>query len=139
MKSPIKKLTNFFEEFLSLFEEEEEVPEFEVPEKWKGKKPKPETKIAPPKKQTGKLILKSKKQTSKLILKSPSPAPLPKKYKIKVPYLRKTKKYLAAILFLVNGVIGLLSLFFQPVLGFIFLGNAFILLDYLWKVRRNKT
>ena len=144
MKSPIKKLTNFFEEFLSLFEEEESVPEFEVPEKWRKKRPKSKTNSIPTK-QTGKLVLKSSssapptKQTGKLILKTPVPTSLPQKYKIKIPYLRKTKKYLAAILLLINGGIGVLSLGFQPALSLIFLGNAFILLDYLWKIRKKAT
>ena len=128
MRNPFKKVIDFFNEFLDHFQEEEEVPEFEVPEKWKGKKPVLETNSI------------STNQTGKLILKSPIPSTssIPSKYKIKIPYLRKAKKYLAGILFLVNGFVGLLSLGFQPALGLIFLGNAFILLDYLWKIRRSK-
>jgi len=128
LRNPFKKVIDFFNEFLDHFQEEEEVPEFEVPEKWKGKKPVLETNPI------------STNQTGKLILKSPIPSTssIPSKYKIKIPYLRKAKKYLAAVLLLINVSIGLLSLGFQPVLGLIFFGNAFIMLDFLWKIRGNK-
>ena len=127
MKNPFKKLIDFFNEFFNLFQEEETAPEFEIPEKWKGKKPNPKINSVPT------------KQTGKLVLKTPIPTSLPRKYKIKIPYLRKVKKYVAAVLFICNSVIGLLSLFFIPILGLLFLGNAFVLLDYLWKTRRKTT
>ena len=129
-KNPFKKIVDFFTEFFDLFQEEEEIPEFEIPKKWRRRKSKSGMDSVPTTEQTTKIIL------TKVIPEVPTS--ISPKYKIKVPYLRKIKKYLAAVLLLINVSVGLLSLGFQPLLGLLFLGNAFIILDFLWKVRRKK-
>jgi hypothetical protein len=126
MFNPFKKIINFFTTLFNHFQEtENETPEFEVPEKWKKKKK--QISISEP--ETTK--------TTKLKLK-PSKPTLPRKYKIKIPYLRRIKKILAGILCLIYSGIGFLSLLINPIFSFIFLAGAFIMLDYLWKLRRKK-
>ena len=62
-------------------------------------------------------------------------------YKIRIPFLRTMKRYLAGLLLLLNGLFGIASLTMPTIIryfGFLFLLNAFILLDYLWKTARRR-
>lgn len=60
------------------------------------------------------------------------------KEKIRIPFLKTAKRYVAALLLLVNGFLFLMLLGYTPStltqgMSLLFLGNSFILLDYLWK------
>jgi len=104
-KKLLAKITNIFYR--------EEKPEYALPERWEKEKMKKNPLEVPHK-----------------------PAYSPKmKQKIRIPLLRPMKRYIAFFLLLINVFLGFVSLT-SPIggpLGFFFLLNAFICLDYLWK------
>ena len=118
------KIKQFFVKVLSTFQKEEE-PEYELPKSWgKGKSSSGSSKSP---------------KTAKTTVTMPK-IRFPKVKKVKVPGLRKAKRYGAGLLFLVSCVIVLAGATTgaNALLTLLFLLYAFYMLDYLWKTRRPK-
>ena len=113
------KIKDFIDKFRKLFKKTKKDNQPPTPDPWYGEQPTQHPKR--------KLNL----QPPKLTL-----PPLPKPTRvIHIPYILKIKRILAGLLFITNLLIIGVSLFQFPVILLIFVPNAWILLDYIWKTR----
>jgi hypothetical protein len=103
----------------------------EIPEKWRKKNPSGVKQWRPKENR--------KSEPKRTLKKDP-----PKRFQAgprtvyHVSWLRPFKRYFAAVMFFLNFVMSQYSLASNqaPILALFFFGNAFVLLDYLWKTRR---
>jgi len=99
-------------------------------EKWKDKKNLPPT--------TGNSLSSLPDIETTTPLPSSKPRLFPQK--IRVPFLKQAKKWLAGLLLLLNGFMGFIcfSSGNAQAFGWFFLLNSFIFLDYIWKLSHYK-
>jgi len=124
----IKRLTAKTHSLFTKLYYREEEPEYLVPSQWRKDSSNPSSPVPTP---------QSPVKQTKFTL--PSSTPKIRRTRIHVPLLRPLKKTIAIILFFINGLVGLVTLSSSfSILSLIFLGNAFILLDYLYKTSKWK-
>ena len=123
VRSINRKLKNYWKQIRGQgYTEGDEGPD-EIPPTW--------VKEAP----GGQKVSTGQKVKSELIIKKGKVVAIRKVHR--VPWLRNFKRGLAAVLLLLNFVISQFLMVSQgAAIAFLFFGNVFILVDYLWKTRR---